>query len=202
MSRRIHPIEVESYGILRSRVDTRSLPRWTRAVTERVIHSSADVSYSGDLVCDEDVLAAAAAALAAGAPLVVDAAMVGAGITTYPSTCLVRDPDAAALAAATGDTRSAAAFRLAAEQVGPGAVWVVGNAPTALFALLDLDVAPALVVGLPVGFVGSVESKEALRASGLPALTNRSEKGGSAVAAAAVNALLYGPNPLSEEDHL
>jgi precorrin-8X/cobalt-precorrin-8 methylmutase len=200
MTRHIHPIEVESYGILRSRVDTAGLPRWTRAVVERVIHSSADVTYVEDLVCDEHVLAAGATALAQGAPLVVDAAMVGAGITTYPSTCLVRDPEAAALAASTGDTRSAAAFRLAAERVGPGAVWVVGNAPTALFALLELDVRPALVVGLPVGFVGSVESKEALRASGLPALTNRSEKGGSAVAAAAVNALLYGPNPLSEED--
>jgi precorrin-8X/cobalt-precorrin-8 methylmutase len=199
VTRRIHPIEVESYGILRSRVSTSDLPRWTRAVTERVIHSSADVSYSGDLVCDEDVLAAGATALASGAPLVVDAEMVGAGITTYPSMCLVRDPAAAELAARTGDTRSAAAFRLAAERVGPGAVWVVGNAPTALFALLELDARPALVVGLPVGFVGSVESKAALRVSGLPALTNRSEKGGSAVAAAAVNALLYGPNPLSEE---
>jgi precorrin-8X/cobalt-precorrin-8 methylmutase len=199
MTRRIHPIEIESFEILRSRVDTAGLPRWTRAVTERVIHSSADVAYSADLVCDEDVLAAGATALASGAPLVVDAEMVGAGITTYPSMCLVRDPAAAELASRTGDTRSAAAFRLAAERVGPGAVWVVGNAPTALFALLELDVAPALVVGLPVGFVGSVESKAALRAAGLPALTNRSEKGGSAVAAAAVNALLYGPNPLSEE---
>jgi precorrin-8X/cobalt-precorrin-8 methylmutase len=199
MSRRIHPIEVESYEILRSRVSTAHLPRWTRAVVERVVHSSADVSYVEDLVCDEAVLAAGATALADGAPLVVDAAMVGAGITTYPSTCLLSHPEVAERAAATGDTRSAAAFRLAAERVGPGAVWVVGNAPTALFALLELDVAPALVVGLPVGFVGSVESKEALRASGLPALTNRSEKGGSAVAAAAVNALLYGPNPLSEE---
>jgi precorrin-8X/cobalt-precorrin-8 methylmutase len=200
MTRRIHPIEVESYEILRSRVDTAGLPRWTRAVVERVIHASADVSYLEDLVCDEDLLTAGATALAEGAPLVVDAAMVGAGITTYPSTCLLSDPATAELAAATGDTRSAAAFRLAAERVGPGAVWVVGNAPTALFALLECDAAPRLVIGLPVGFVGSVESKEALRASGLPALTNRSEKGGSAVAAAAVNALLYGPNPLSEED--
>lgn len=198
MSRRIHPIEVESYEILRARIGTTHLPRWTRAVVERVVHASADVSYADDLRCDEDVLAAGATALASGAPLVVDAAMVGAGITTYPSTCLVSHPDAQARAAATGDTRSAAAFRLAAERVGPGAIWVVGNAPTALFSLLELDVAPALVVGLPVGFVGAVESKAALRASGLPALTNRSEKGGSAVAAAAVNALLYGPNPLSE----
>ncbi len=75
-------------------------------------------------------------------------------------------------------------------------MWVVGNAPTALYALLDLaaEARPSLVVGLPVGFVGAVESKQALRESGLPSVTNRSEKGGSAVAAATVNALLYGSN--------
>ncbi|MCW2778980.1 MAG: precorrin-8X methylmutase, partial [Frankiales bacterium] len=87
--------------------------------------------------------------------------------------------------------RTAAGIRLAYEQVGPGAVWVVGNAPTALFEILALDVRPALVVGLPVGFVGAAESKQALRASGLPAVSNVTEKGGSAVAAAALNALLY-----------
>ena len=76
-------------------------------------------------------------------------------------------------------------------QVGQGAVWVVGCAPTALFALLALPARPALVVGLPVGFVGAAESKAALRSSGLPAVSNVSEKGGSAVAVAAVNALLY-----------
>jgi precorrin-8X/cobalt-precorrin-8 methylmutase len=75
--------------------------------------------------------------------------------------------------------------------VGSGAVWVVGNAPTALLELLDLNVEPALVVGLPVGFVGAAESKEKLIESGLPAVTNRGPKGGSAVAAAALNALLY-----------
>jgi precorrin-8X/cobalt-precorrin-8 methylmutase len=76
--------------------------------------------------------------------------------------------------------------------VGTGAVWVVGNAPTALFELLDLpDIEPALVVGLPVGFVGAAESKEKLLRSGLPAITNRGPKGGSAVAAAALNALIY-----------
>jgi precorrin-8X/cobalt-precorrin-8 methylmutase len=80
---------------------------------------------------------------------------------------------------------------MAYDEVGPGAVWVVGCAPTALYELIDLDVRPALVVGLPVGFVGAAQSKAALRDSGLPAVSNVSEKGGSAVAAAAVNALLY-----------
>jgi precorrin-8X/cobalt-precorrin-8 methylmutase len=91
-------------------------------------------------------------------------------------------------------------MRLAAEQASDGAVWAVGNAPTALFELLRLsqvgEVRPALVVGLPVGYVGAAESKAALRASGLPQLSNVSARGGSAVAAAAVNALLYG-DPLS-----
>ena len=80
-------------------------------------------------------------------------------------------------------------------EVGPGAVWVVGCAPTALFELISLGVDPALVIGLPVGFVGAVESKAALRDSGLPAVSNTSEKGGSAVASAALNALLYAAPP-------
>ena len=80
---------------------------------------------------------------------------------------------------------------LAAQAAGAEAVYVVGNAPTALFALLEAGVEPALVVGMPVGFVDAVESKQALREAGLRALTNRGPKGGSAVAAAAVNALLY-----------
>jgi precorrin-8X/cobalt-precorrin-8 methylmutase len=99
------------------------------------------------------------------------------------------------LAQRSGLTRSAAAIRLARDRVGPGAVWVVGCAPTALVELIEADVAPSLVIGLPVGFVGAAESKAALRASGLPAVSNRSEKGGSAVAAAAVNALLYHESP-------
>ncbi|PWU58606.1 precorrin-8X methylmutase, partial [Micromonospora globispora] len=79
----------------------------------------------------------------------------------------------------------------ALDRVGPGAVWVVGCAPAALVELIGRDARPALVVGLPVGFVGAAESKAALRASGLPAVSNVGEKGGSAVAAAALNALLY-----------
>jgi precorrin-8X/cobalt-precorrin-8 methylmutase len=182
----VHPIEAESYAILRSRVDTARLPPLTRAVVERVIHASADPAYLDDLVTDEDALRRGLRALRAGTPLVVDAEMVGAGITTYPSVCRVRTSRPVG-----GRTRSAQAFRDAYAEVGTGAVWVVGNAPTALVELLAMDAAPALVVGLPVGFVGAVESKQALRESGLPAVSNRSEKGGSAVAAAAVNALLY-----------
>jgi precorrin-8X/cobalt-precorrin-8 methylmutase len=185
--RSVHPIEVRSYEILRSRVDTSALPPVTRAVVERVIHASADLGYLGDLVVSaEEHLHAAVGALRGGAPVVTDVEMVAAGITTVAPVCRVREATAY-----DGLTRSAAGIRLAYDQVGPGAVWVVGNAPTALEEILRLGARPALVVGLPVGFVGAAESKQALRESGLPAISNHSEKGGSAVAAAAVNALLY-----------
>jgi precorrin-8X/cobalt-precorrin-8 methylmutase len=191
MKRDVHRIEAESYAILRSTIDLRHLPPYTRAVTERIIHTSADVGYADDLVCDEAALAAGAAALRAKAPLVVDVRMVAAGVTRYPSICLVAETATGEYARHSHLTRSAAAFQLAYERVGPGAVWAVGNAPTALFELLAGDYRPTLVIGLPVGFVGAVEAKNALRESGLPALSNRSAKGGSAVAAAAINALLY-----------
>lgn len=193
MSRVVHPIERESYAILRSRVDLTHLPPLSRAVVERVVHASADLELATDLVCDEDALRAGRQALYDGAPLVADVRMVAAGITGREALTLVGTPEAAALARDDGITRSAAAVRLALDEVGPGAVWVVGCAPTALEELIRLagDARPALVVGLPVGFVGAVESKAALRDSGLPSVSNRSEKGGSAMAAAAVNALLY-----------
>ncbi len=123
--------------------------------------------------------------------VVTDVGMVAAGITGRHTRCFVSDPRASELSERLGITRSAAGFRLAADEVGPEAVWIVGNAPTALFELLELDLAPTLVIGLPVGFVGAAESKDALVASGLPAVTNRGPKGGSAVAAAALNALIY-----------
>jgi precorrin-8X/cobalt-precorrin-8 methylmutase len=193
MSRVVHPIEAESYAILRARVDTSSFAPLTRAVIERVIHSTADVTLLDEIVCDEVTLVVAAEALASGARIVADVGMVAAGITSRPVVSLVATPEAARLAASAGITRSAAAVRLALAQVGPGAVWAIGCAPTALTELIALaeQAAPVLVVGMPVGFVGAVESKEALRDSGLPSVSNRSEKGGSSMAAAVVNALLY-----------
>ncbi|MDQ4105064.1 MAG: precorrin-8X methylmutase [Actinomycetota bacterium] len=200
MTRAQHPIEAgsyieaQSYQILRSKVDTTGLPPATRAVTERVVHASADLDYACDLVCNEDALRAGQRALAAGAPLVVDVRMLAAGITTRQ--CVV------ALDLVSGRipgqeqrlTRSAAGIQAAAAMHPEGAVWAVGNAPTALRELLRLAaddlLRPALVIGLPVGFVDAAQAKAALRNSGLPALSNRSAKGGSAVAAAAVNALL------------
>ncbi|NDU77423.1 precorrin-8X methylmutase [Actinomadura sp. DSM 109109] len=189
--RRPHPIEVRSYEVLRSRVDLSPMPPLWRAVAERVIHATADLEYAVDLVTTEESLAQGWAALRAGAPIVTDEGMAAAGISAREAVCHAADPAAARMARAAGITRSAAAVRLSYSEVGPGAVWVVGSAPEAVFEIVARRVDPALVIGVPVGFVGACEAKEALRASGLPQLSNVSEKGGSVVAAAAVNALLY-----------
>ena len=190
-----HPIEVESYAILRSRLDTADLPPLTRAVVERVVHTSADPSWAGDLVCNEAALRAGRAALLAGAPLVTDVRMVAVGVTARTSTVALELADEPGAAPEQAPTRSAAGIRAAARRYPVGAVWAIGNAPTALAELLRCAAAglldTPLVVGLPVGFVGAVAAKAALREAGLPAVSNRTERGGAAVAAAAVNALLY-----------
>jgi precorrin-8X/cobalt-precorrin-8 methylmutase len=186
----VHPIEAESYRILRSRIDLSGLPTLTRAVTERVIHATADFDYVTDLVCGERALAAGVEALRRGAPVAADVAMVASGITRYPVICKITDSLSARLARTADITLSAASVRLAFGEAGPGAVWLVGCAPTALFEIISRQVEPALVIGVPVGFVGAAAAKDELRASGLPALSNVSEKGGSAVAVAAFNALL------------
>lgn len=189
--RRAHPIETESYRILHELVDLSRFGPLGRAVAGRVIHASADLDYAESLVLDEATLQRGLKALRCGAPVVTDVHMVAAGITARQSLCYVSDPRARQLSEKLDITRSAAGFRLAATEVGRGAIWVVGNAPTALLEILDLEASPALVVGLPVGFVGAAESKEKLLESGLPAIANRGPKGGSAVAAAALNALVY-----------
>jgi precorrin-8X/cobalt-precorrin-8 methylmutase len=186
---RVHPIEVESMRILASRVDLSGLPPLSRVVTARIIHATADPGWYGDLVPDEAALRRGWRALAAGAPIVADARMVAAGVTGTEVWVPLADPDLSVEVPA-GGTRSAAAMAAAAARVGPGAVWVVGAAPTALTAVLARARDPALVIGLPVGFVGAAESKEALVAAGtVPYLIVRGRKGGSAMAAAAVNAL-------------
>ncbi|MGH6655813.1 MAG: precorrin-8X methylmutase [Actinocrinis sp.] len=205
----MHAIEQESFAILRAQLTERypAAGGWgplARAVLERVVHASADLDYVTDLVLPgEEVLARAVGALRAGAPVVADVAMVAAGITRRSVICRIGDPAAVELAAAAGITRSAAALRLAAEEAGPGAVYVIGCAPTALFELIGRvgRYRPVLVIGLPVGFVGARESKAALRADGAVSalgVSNVSGKGGSAVAAAAFNALLYYEGALPE----
>jgi precorrin-8X/cobalt-precorrin-8 methylmutase len=195
------PVETESYRVLRSRLDLSALRPLSRAVTERVIHATADFDYVTDLVCDEAALASGLAALRRGAPAVADAATVAAGITGYPVICKAGDSLAARLARTANITVSAAAVRLAFSAAGPGAVWLVGCAPAALTEIMAREVEPALVIGVPVGFVGAAEAKDALRSSGLPALSNVSEKGGPAVAVAAFEALLRMAHDPEEEAH-
>jgi precorrin-8X/cobalt-precorrin-8 methylmutase len=190
----IHPIEEESYRIMRSEVD---LSRWNdtdRSIVERIIHSSADLDYANMTVVGCNAGSAGLRALQAGAPIVVDANMVKMGITTRASHCYLDDiakPSPHPLI-----TRSALAMRRGIELHPDGAVFVIGNAPTALFELLSQvaagTVRPALVIGLPVGFVGASESKKALRQSSIAdiSISNIGRKGGSAVAAGALNALL------------
>lgn len=190
MSQTPHPIEVESYKILADRVDLSDRPASHRPFIERMIHATADESFAASARVGDDAPSALVSALAARAPVVVDASMVRVGITRYETTCFLdRVPTAPE-----GSTRSAKAFELAATEYAEGAVFVVGNAPTALFELLRLyelgRVSPAAVVGVPVGFVGAAESKAALWASGLRScsITNVGERGGTPVAASIVNA--------------
>jgi precorrin-8X/cobalt-precorrin-8 methylmutase len=177
----VHPIEAESYRIMAGRIDLSELDPGCRAVVERVIHASADLEYASTMCFDDGAVEAAIDALRTGAPVITDVEMVRAGIPG--ALCL--------LPASAGDasTRSAAGIREAAAQFPSGAVVVVGCAPTALIEALELAWDPAVIVGLPVGFVGAAESKAMARESRHRTITNVGEKGGSAVAAAAVNAL-------------
>ncbi|HMK91347.1 MAG TPA: precorrin-8X methylmutase [Methylocystis sp.] len=178
------------------------LSRFTKAeerVAVRVIHACGMVEVADDIAFSPGVVEAARAALAAGAPILCDSNMVAHGVTRarLPANndvvCTLADPLVPALAREFGNTRSAAALELWGDRL-KGAVVAIGNAPTALFRLLEiLDAgapAPAAVIGMPVGFVGAAESKEALRARAWPpSIIVAGRKGGSAMAAAAINAL-------------
>jgi precorrin-8X/cobalt-precorrin-8 methylmutase len=175
-----HPIESESYEILRRRVDTAGLGPLSRAVVERLVHTTADPTWAGDLLVDEQALAAGRQALADGAPVVADVRMVAVGITSRP---------AAVIAETVGGMREFV------RNAPVGAVWAIGQDVSIVTELVARcrsgEIQPALVIALPAGFVGAVEAKRAVRELGIPALTNRGERGGAALATAAVNALLY-----------
>jgi len=188
-----------SFAIIRAEADLSRFSDAQARVVVRMIHACGLVELADDVAMSDDFETEARAALLAGRPILCDAEMVAHGVTRarLPSNnavvCTLRDPQTPALAQALGNTRSAAALSLWGEHLA-GAVVAIGNAPTALFRLLAMVDAgaprPAAVIGLPVGFVGAAESKEALAARGdLPFLVVRGRKGGSAMAAAAVNAL-------------
>lgn len=194
------PAEItrRSFQIVAAEADLARFDAAGRAVATRLIHACGMVEIAPDLRFADGAVEAGRAALAAGAPILVDARMVEAGITRarLPAgnrvVCTLDDPRVPGMAAAAGLTRSAVAVDLWPPFL-EGAVVAVGNAPTALFRLLELldDGAPrpAAILGFPVGFVGAAESKAALAATGLPYLTLLGRRGGSAIASAAVNAL-------------
>lgn len=187
--------EQEPVAVLRSRIDLTGLPALSRAVTEQVICASADLGYASDLVCSEQALEAAVAALAAGAPVVADGPVVAAGIAVDGAasasvTCKASDPLTQRLARTAAIPLAAAAVRLSLGEAGHGAIWVVGSEPDAIYEILSRGAEPALVIGMPAGLTGAAQAKKALRGSGAPALTNVSDKGGPVVAAAALCALL------------
>ena len=188
-------LAAEELQVLRSRIDLSALPPITRAVTERIIGSSAELSYATDLVCSEPWLEAAVGALAGGAPVVADGPMVAAGLPDEVAICKAGDSLTERLARTAGIARAAAAVRLAFGEAGPGAVWVVGSEPVAIHEILSRNAEPALVIGLPAGFVAAVAAKKLLIHSGLPAVTNVCEKGGPTVAVAACHALLAAARP-------
>ena len=188
-----------SFSIIRAEADLGRFTPEEERVAVRIIHACGMVDVAADIAFSAGAVMAGIRALEAGAPILCDAKMVSNGVTKsrLPAdnlvVCTLDDPRTAELARQLGNTRTAAAMELWRDQMG-GAVVAIGNAPTALFRLLEmLDEGapmPACVIGMPVGFVGAAESKEALIADGrLPYLAVRGRKGGSAMTAAAINAL-------------
>ncbi len=190
----------KSFAIIRAEADLSILPVALETVAVRLIHACGMPDIVTDLGYSADAAAAGRTALAQGAPILCDAQMVANGVTRarLPAQnsvlCTLNDPQVPAIAQSLQNTRSAAALELWRSHLA-GAVVAIGNAPTALFRLLEmLDAGapkPALILGFPVGFVGAAESKAALAADsrGVPFLTLHGRRGGSALAAAAVNAL-------------
>ena len=189
-----------SFAIIRSEADLSRFSSDEAGIVVRMIHACGQVEAARHIMFGEGLVAAARDALTSGAPILCDAEMVAHGITRarLPAlndvVCTLRDPRVPVLADKIGTTRSAAALELWADRLA-GAVVAIGNAPTALFRLLELLDAgvpkPSAILGIPVGFVGAAESKDALAANsrGVPFLVVRGRMGGSAMTAAAVNAL-------------
>jgi precorrin-8X/cobalt-precorrin-8 methylmutase len=189
-----------SFAIIRAEADLGSLPEDLVAVAVRLIHTCGMTDIVSDLAASPNAGSLGRTALRSGCPILCDSQMVAEGVTRkrLPANnsviCTLRAPEVPALAQKVGNTRSAAAMELWRSQM-EGAVVAIGNAPTALFRLLEmLDEGapkPALILGFPVGFVGAAESKAALAedSRGVPFITLQGRRGGSAMAAAAINAL-------------
>ena len=190
----------QSFSIIRSEADLKRFSQLEERVACRMIHAAGMVELAQHIHFSPDFAEAAEAAIQRGAPILCDARMVSEGITrkrlsaSNPIVCTLQDPCVPALAGEMGNTRSAAALELWRDQL-EGAVVAIGNAPTALFHLLNMlqdpgCPRPAAIIGCPVGFVGAAESKDALREWGqIPFVIVEGRLGGSAITVAAVNAL-------------
>ena len=188
----------QSFATIRAEADLSGMPEDVARVAVRMIHACGQVDLVEDIAWSPAVVERARAALDAGAPVLCDVRMVASGVTRrrLPKdndvVCTLNDPRTPALAAGLETTRTAAAIELWRDRLD-GAVVAIGNAPTALFHLLEMVAAggprPAAVLGIPVGFIGAAESKDALAASDLDFLVVRGRRGGSAMTAAAVNAI-------------
>ena len=197
------PAEISrrSFEIIAAEAELSSLPADMRPVAARIVHACGMPDVVADLAYSDAAGSAGTAALQSGAPIICDVRMVASGLLARrlasgnPIHVAIDESGAAELAQQTGQTRSAAGMELAAKHF-VGSIVVIGNAPTALFRLIELVAAgsskPALVLGFPVGFVGAAESKLALAKSGLPFVTLHGRRGCSAMAAAALNALILG----------
>ena len=196
-------IERTSLSIITAELEVLGLtpPPETAAVVKRVIHTTADFDYAKNLRFTPGAVAAGVAALRAGTPIITDTNMALSGISKPAlarlggsALCYMADPEVARIAAETGTTRAVASMHRAAQE-HPGAILAVGNAPTALLTIaeeIEAGLRPALVIAVPVGFVNVVESKERiLEAAAAPYIVSRGRKGGSNVAAAICNAMLY-----------
>lgn len=188
-----------SFEIIRAETDFSGLPADAEPVATRIIHACGMPEIARDLRISVNFVSAARGAISSRMPVFVDAEMVRCGIInkSHDIVCTLNDPRAREIGLATGNTRSAAAVHLWRDRL-EGALCVIGNAPTALFALLEMmdagSARPAAIIGFPVGFVGAAESKDALHANprGVPYATLLGRRGGSAMAAAVVNAMTRG----------
>jgi precorrin-8X/cobalt-precorrin-8 methylmutase len=192
-------IYINSFAIIRSEARLARFSPEQEKIAVRMIHACGMTELADDIEFSDNFVQSAKIALHRGAPILCDANMVAHGVTrarlpaNNPVICTLAEPEVAALATKIGNTRSAAAMELWRDRIA-GSVIVIGNAPTSLFRLLEMFdegiELPAAVIGMPVGFVGAAESKEALSADGrAPYAIVKGRKGGSAMAAAAINAL-------------
>ncbi len=187
-------IEKRSFEIIDEKLLQKGYAPGEHLIVRRIVHATADFEFADSMRLHPNAVEKGVAAIRAGKPVICDARMLQAGLTRLSGRvlCAIDDEDVRQTAKENGMTRAATAMQKLSEHFD-GAIIAIGNAPTALFKVMELvkteGVKPALIVGIPVGFVGAAESKEALLESGLCYITNVGPRGGSPIVAAAVNAL-------------